>query len=248
MDQLSYSLLGAKNAQLNADLQYENALNMLKLAMGYPIQSPIETINTTDELLSKSAIQTGDIKSNLTYMILERQVKLSELNLKNNKFANLPTLNAFFSQTYNAYRSEFNFFDDERWFPQTVWGLQLNIPVFSGLSRHARTAQTKIQLMSDQNSLELMEQNLQFQEIQSQNNYKAAIDKTELQRQNVALAKTIYSNELIRENIGKGNSINVTQKHTQYMTAQAQYVGSLVELFQAKLALDKLYNNILPNQ
>jgi len=248
MDQLSYSLLGAKNAQLNADLQYENALNMLKLAMGYPIQSPIETINTTDELLSKSAIQTGDIKSNLTYMILERQVKLSELNLKNNKFANLPTLNAFFSQTYNAYRSEFNFFDDERWFPQTVWGLQLNIPVFSGLSRHARTAQTKIQLMSDQNSLDLMEQNLQFQEIQSQNNYKAAIDKTELQRQNVALAKTIYSNELIRENIGKGNSINVTQKHTQYMTAQAQYVGSLVELFQAKLALDKLYNNILPNQ
>jgi len=248
MDQLSYSLLGAKNAQLNADLQYENALNMLKLAMGYPIQSPIETINTTDELLSKSAIQTGDIKSNLTYMILERQVKLSELNLKNNKFANLPTLNAFFSQTYNAYRSEFNFFDDERWFPQTVWGLQLNIPVFSGLSRHARTAQTKIQLMSDQNSLDLMEQNLQFQEIQSQNNYKAAIDKTELQRKNVALAKTIYSNELIRENIGKGNSINVTQKHTQYMTAQAQYVGSLVELFQAKLALDKLYNNILPNQ
>ena len=82
MDQLSYSLLGAKNAQLNADLQYENALNMLKLAMGYPIQSPIETINTTDELLSKSAIQTGDIKSNLTYMILERQVTTFRIKLE----------------------------------------------------------------------------------------------------------------------------------------------------------------------
>ena len=248
MDQLSYSLLGAKNAKLSADLQYENALNMLKLAMGYPIQDVIETTNTTKELMTKEAIKTGDIKSNLTYMILERQIKLSELNLKNNKFANLPSLNAFFSQTYNAFRSDFTFFENERWYPQTVWGLQLNIPVFSGLSRHARTAQSKIQLMSDRNNLTLIEQNLQFQELQYQNNYKAALNKTELQQQNVELAKNIYNKEIIRENIGKGNSINVTQKHTQYMTAQAQYIGSLVELFQAKLALDKLYNNILPNQ
>jgi outer membrane protein TolC len=93
-----------------------------------------------------------------------------------------------------------------------------------------------------------MEQNLQYQEIQFQNNYKTAIDKTELQKENVELAKNILKNEVIRENIGKGNSINVTQKHTQYMTAQAQYIGSLVELFQAKLALDKLYNNILPSK
>lgn len=248
MDQLSYSLLGAKNAQLGADLQYENALNMLKLAMGYPISNQIEVNNTTTDLMSKTSIKTGDVKSNLTYMMMERQVKLSELNLKNNKFANLPTLNAFFSHTYNAYRSEFNFFADERWFPQTVWGLQLNIPVFSGLSRHARTAQTKIQLMNDQNNLSMMEQNLEFQEIQYQNNYKAAVDKSDLQKQNVELAKNIYENEIIRENIGKGNSINVTQKHSQYMTAQAQYIGSLVELFQAKLALDKLYNNILPSK
>ncbi|MGB0914779.1 MAG: TolC family protein [Crocinitomicaceae bacterium] len=248
MDQLSYSLLGAKNAQLGADLQYENALNMLKLAMGYPISNQIEVNNTTTDLMSKTSIKTGDVKSNLTYMMMERQVKLSELNLKNNKFANLPTLNAFFSHTYNAYRSEFNFFADERWFPQTVWGLQLNIPVFSGLSRHARTAQTKIQLMNDQNNLSIMEQNLEFQEIQYQNNYKAAVDKSDLQKQNVELAKSIYENEIIRENIGKGNSINVTQKHSQYMTAQAQYIGSLVELFQAKLALDKLYNNILPSK
>ncbi len=248
MDQLSYSLLSAKNAKLGADLQYENALNMLKLAMGYPISDQIEVNNTTSDLISKTSITTGDIKSNLTYMMMERQVKLSELNVKNNKFANLPTLNAFFSQTYNAFRTEFNFFDDERWFPQTVWGLQLNIPVFSGLSRHARTAQTKIQLLSDQNNLSMMEQNLQYQEIQFQNNYKTAIDKTELQKENVELAKNILKNEIIRENIGKGNSINVTQKHTQYMTAQAQYIGSLVELFQAKLALDKLYNNILPSK
>jgi outer membrane protein TolC len=248
MDQFSYSLLGAKNAQLNARLQYENTLNMLKLAMGYPIKGLINVSNSSSELITKEALKSGDIKSNITFMILEGQVKLSELNVKNNKFSNLPSLNAFFSQAYNSFRSEFNFFADERWYPQTVWGLKLNIPVFSGLSRLARISQSKIKLLSDQNNLDIMEQNLQFQEIQFQNNYKATLDKTELQNQNVALAKTIYSNAIIRGNIGKVNSINVTQKHTQYMTAQAEYISSLVELFQAKLALDKLYNNILPNK
>lgn len=247
MDQFSYSLLGAKNAQLNASLQYENTLNMLKLAMGYPIKDLIKVSNSTNELMNKEALKTGDIKSNITFMILEGQVKLSELNVKKKKFSNLPSLNAFFSQSYNAFRGEFNFFADERWYPQTVWGLQLNIPVFSGLSRNARTSQSKIELFNIQNNLILMEQNLKFQEIQSQNNYKATLSKTALQSQNMALAKTIYSNALIREGIGQINSINVTQKHTQYMTAQAQYISSLVELFQAKLVLDKLYNNILPN-
>jgi outer membrane protein TolC len=248
MDQFSYSLLGAKNAQLNARLQYENTLNMLKLAMGYPIKGLINVSNSSSELITKEVLKSGDIKSNINFMILEGQVKLSELNVKNNKFSNLPSLNAFFSQAYNSFRSEFNFFADERWYPQTVWGLKLNIPVFSGLSRLARTSQSKIKLLSDQNNLDIMEQNLQFQEIQFQNNYQATLDKTELQNQNVALAKTIYSNAIIRRNIGKVNSINVTQKHTQYMTAQAEYISSLVELFQAKLALDKLYNNILPNK
>ena len=181
-------------------------------------------------------------------MVLERKVQLSVLNVKNNQFMNLPSLNAFFSQGYNAYRNEFNFFEDDKWYPQTVWGLKLNIPVFSGLSRHARTSQSKIKLLNDKNNRDLMEQNLQFQEAQYQNNYKTALNKTALQKQHVILAKSIYNNELIRENIGKGNSINATQKHTQYMTAQAQYIGSLVALFQAKLALDKLYNNLLPNQ
>ena len=168
MDQLSYSLLVAKNAQLSANLHSENALNMLKLAMGYPIQKQVKITNTTTDLMSKDALKTGDLKNNITYMVLERKVQLSVLNVKNNQLMNAPSLNTFFSQSYNAYRNEFNFFENDKWYPQTVWGLRINIPVFSGLSRHARTSQSKIKLLNDQNNLDLMAQNLQFQEIQSQ--------------------------------------------------------------------------------
>lgn len=247
LDQLKYSLLSAKNARTNARVQLENATAMLKLSMGYPIEAPIYLTSTLDQLIDyvNGIEPSNDVHQNLTYQLLEKRVYLNELDVKNNKMTNLPTLSAFFDQTYNAYRNEFNFFDDLPWYPQTVWGLQLNVPIFSGLQRYARTSQAKIAWMKEQNNLEYMEESLKLQEITLKNNLQGAKDKLELQKQNVELAQTIYDNAVLKEKIGKGNSILVTQKQQQLMVAQTQYVASLIELFSAKLDLDKLYNNII---
>ena len=248
MDQLSYSLLASQNAVLSADVQYENALNLLKLSMGYPIDQEIEITESANDLVAVENISVGDLTQNLTYQLMEKRVIMAEYNVKNNKFQNLPSLYAFFSQTYNAYRTEFNFFADEKWYPQTVWGLQLNVPIFSGLSRHYRTQQAEVAKLKDQNSFDQVSQALKFQEIQAQNNLKNAKDKFELQKQNIELARLIYNNAITKESIGKGNSIQVTQKYNQLMVAQALYLGAMVDLFQAQLTLDKLYNKILSNQ
>ncbi|MFK7786348.1 MAG: TolC family protein, partial [Crocinitomicaceae bacterium] len=157
-DQLNYSLLTAQNSQLAAQLQYKNAISVLKYAMGYPMEQDLEITDNPDQLIAQPTLSTGSVQNNLTYGLLEKQVTLSELNVKNNQFKSLPTLSAFFQQSYNAFRNDFNFFADEKWFPQTVWGLQLNVPIFSGLSRRAVTAQSRITLMNDQNKLAQMEQ------------------------------------------------------------------------------------------
>ncbi len=245
MDQLNYSLLTAKNARVAAEVQYQNALNLLKFSMGYDMTADIDISETAEQILTKNMLSDGDIHNNLQYTLLEQNVTLSELNVRNNQFANLPSLYAFFSQQYNAFRNEFNFFADEKWYPQTVWGLQLNIPVFSGLQRHARTNQARVKLMQDQSNLEQLERALQMQEMQTKNNLRGARDRYELQKENAELARSIYQNALEVKEIGKGNSMEVTQKHNQLMIAQTQYLASLMELFQAQLDLDKLYNKLL---
>jgi outer membrane protein TolC len=248
MDQLSFSLLSAKNSQVSANLQYKNALSVLKYAMGFPMSESMEITDNPDQLMKQASISTGAVQSNLTYTLLEKQVTLSELNVQNNRFQSLPTLNAFFQQTYNAYRNEFNFLSNEKWYPQTVWGLQLNVPIFSGLSRRAVTAQSRITLMKDQNKLQQMEQTLQFQADQALNNLEGAQSSNELQKANVGLAQSLYEKAITRKEVGQGNSIFVTQQYNQLIMAQAQYTGTLIELFQAKLTLDKIYNNILPTE
>lgn len=249
MAQLEYSLKTAQNAQIAADIQYQNTLNLLKYSMGYNMEEDISISESAESLLDQNALSSGDIHENLQYALLEQSIVLSKLDLKNNKMANLPSLYAFFSQKYNAYRNEFNFFANEKWYPQTVWGLQLNIPVFSGFQRQARIKQTKLKLLKSENNLAQMERTLQFQEVQIQNNLKGAKSKYELQKENTALANLIYKNAIDKKEIGKSNSIVVTQKHNQLLMAQAQYIASLIELFDAQLEQDKLYNQLLsPNK
>jgi outer membrane protein TolC len=248
MDQLNYSLLSAKQSRTQAQLQYQNALELLKFSMGYPMDQTIDISETPDDLMRIPGRTNGDLKANLTYQVMEDQVALSGYNLKNNRAAYMPTLNAFLQHGYNAFRNEFNFFDtNEEWFQQTVWGLQLNIPIFSGGQRYYKTAQAKVQLLQAENSLTQLEQSLQMQAIQAKNNLESAQTNYALQQENVRLARSIYENETAKEQVGKGNSILVTQKYNQLIVAQAQLVGSTLDLLQAQLELNKIYNNILPN-
>jgi outer membrane protein TolC len=65
-----------------------------------------------------------------------------------------------------------------------------------------------------------------------------------LQEANIELAKKIYENAIVKEQIGKGNSIVVSQKYNQLILSQAQYVGAVLDYFNAQLNLNKLYNNL----
>lgn len=246
MDQLKYSVLTAKQAQLSSNIQYENALNLLKYSMGYPMSDPIVITQTPDELLTNSTMAGGDIHMNLSFELIEKQIILSEMNLNNNKLANIPTLGAYYQHSYTAYRNEFDFLDsDQQWFLQSGWGLRLNVPVFSGGQNHALTQQAKIRLIKDKNSLIQMESALTMQEMQAKNNLRGAQSKMNLQKENIDLARSIYENSVVKDQIGEGSSMVVTQKYNQLIMAQSQFVAAKIDLFQAQLELDKIYNNIL---
>lgn len=249
LDQTKYALASVKNGQLSAKLQYENALEMLKLAMGYPMNQDIEINETTEDLASKEHVSAGSITNNINYQLMTQQIDLNSLNVRNYQFSQLPSLYGFFQHTYNAYRSEFNFFDtDLKWYPQTLWGIQLNVPIFSGLQRHAQVQQAKVELMKSETSLEQLESGLRFQELQAQNKLLSAKSTYTLNKENVDLARTIYDNTIAKQEVGKATSIEVTQAQNQYISAQSQYLASLLEIFNAKRELDKIYNNILTVQ
>jgi len=246
IDQTNYSLLTAKTNQTAADLAYKNALTMLKMTMAYPIDKEIILTDELDNLLQEQLTDlSGNIESNLQLELLQKQKVLSEYDLKNIKMKNLPRLSGFFNHQYNAYRNEFTFFDtNEEWFSQTVWGINLTIPIFSSGDRWAKTQKAKIAIKQDEYAIQQLERSLQAREIQIQNNLTSARKNLELQGENIKLARKIYDNSLVKAEIGKENSILVTQKYNQLIAAQTQYVNAMMDVFNAKLELDQLYNKI----
>lgn len=155
-------------------------------------------------------------------------------------------MGAFFQHKYDAYRNEFNFFDNNaEWFEQTFVGVRLSVPIFSSGARWSRTQQAQLEIEKREFEINEYKRSLQMQETQFTNDLKSAKDKLKLQQENVRLATSIYKNSITRSEIGKENSLMVTQKYTQVISAQAQYVGAMVDVFNARLNIDKLYNNLI---
>jgi len=245
VNQMTFAVSSSKNAFENASMQYLNAMALLKYSMNYPQDSVLKLANSLSELDSKSSqISLGSIENNSLLPLLQTQIKLSQCNVKNNKARFLPSLSAYFQQSYNAYRTSFDFFEDKPWYSQTNWGIQMKIPVFSSGKGIAVVKKSKIKLMQDENNYELTKQGLKLQEFQLKNTLKSAINKRELQKENCELAEKIYKNALKKEKIGDGNNFVVTQKLNQLMITQAEYIGSLIEVYKTKLELDKLYNKL----
>lgn len=247
VDQTNFSLLSSKANLVAAKTAYENALTVLKMTMAYPMEDEIKLTENLDNMLeNQNKDVSGSVSNNLQLDILKKQKILSEYDLKNIKMTNYPRLSGFFRQQYNAFRNDFNFFDsNEKYFPQTVWGIKLSIPIFAGGERWSKIQQSKIAIKQDELAIQQYERNLLSQEIQLKNDLLSARTNLDLQEQNVELARKIYDNSTLKAQIGKENSIVVTQKYNQLVNAQSQYVNAMMEVFTKKLELDQLYNQII---
>ena len=99
------------NNKENAELQLQNAMALLKYSMNCPLDSTF-LLATSISKLSLNALSPslGSVNDNSTLKLLENQIKLSACDVKNNKAGFLPSLSAYFQQSYNAYRTTFDFF------------------------------------------------------------------------------------------------------------------------------------------
>ncbi len=227
--------------------QVDVATYLLKLSMGYDLDKEIvlteDIVDILVETLSVNpAEQGGDVKKNSAYILMDQQITLDGYSIKNEKAAYYPSLGAFFTHSQNAYRNDFDFFANKPWYPTTIWGISLKIPVTSSGMKWARVQQAEIKLEKDQNSLTALEKTLKFQEFRLKSAYDEALDQMILSKANVDLARKLFKNQLQKKSDGVSGALQVTQLQSQLLTSEAGYIGAIMQLLTAKVELDKLYN------
>ncbi|MEN8827080.1 MAG: TolC family protein [Flavobacteriales bacterium] len=247
--QLSLNVLQAKNSLNGAKRQWDNTKNLLKFQMGMDVNESISLTSDFDAVISSlDASQsevTSEINQNIDFLLLNQQRELNVLNVKYEQSQYLPSLNAFFTHQQNALRNDFDLLESgQPWFPTTIWGLNLSVPIFSSGSRSSKVSQAKIQLKQTENSLSQLEKGLSIQTLSAKTNYDNAFDTYTTSKEAVAISKKIYNNYQIKFKEGLITSLDLSQIQTQYLSTQTQYIQAMYNLVSAKIELDKITNKL----
>jgi len=193
---------------------------------------------------SKGSEVTSDVSKNINYLMLNKQMELGALNVKYEKSQYLPTLSAFISHSQQAMGNNFDAFSGGAWYPTTVWGLNLSVPVFSSGMRRAKVNQASISLLQTENNLSELKKGLSVQTSIAKSNYNNAYDTYTSSQEAVKISKKIYNNYQYKFKEGLISSLDLSQIQTQYLSAETQYIQAMYNLINAKIELDKITNKL----
>ena len=242
VDRLELSLANLSTEVESLESQKELAYNVLKFAMGYPMEKPISINDEIDKLLvDASEVDMTDpstfLRNRPEVKLAELGIELSELNVEYQKSTLYPSLGAFGQYQLQAQGDKLF---DSQLFDVAVLGLQLNVPIFNGLGTKSKINRAKLEVEKAQNDLRQLERVINLEVGNARASYINAKRKVDNQLKNVQLAQKIYDTTKIKYKEGVGSSLEITSAEQELFRTQQNLIQAKFDLLQAKMELDKV--------
>lgn len=248
-EQLELTVEGMRNNISRAENMRKISYNLLKLNMGLDVNSEMtlaDSVGSLNSMFVASDYQGKEfaISQLPEYKIVQTQIHLNELSLKNEKAKYYPTLGAFVTHSYNLPSNKMDQFDHRRWFPTSIFGLNLNVPIFSSGMRHARVQQAQLTLQKSVNTMQQTENGLKMAAESAKLNFNFAMENLNTMKKSMELADRIQQKTLVKYKEGVATSLELNQAQTQYLSAQANYINGLYTVLSSKAEMDKAFGLI----
>jgi len=246
VDQMVSNVTMVENTRSSMLRTVELNYNILRFQLGVNVDTPItltETLETLTTGINVEALvaQEFDHKQNVNYRLIEGQEQMSALALKTQKASVLPTLAGFYNYGTNGMGDKVS---EQRWFQNSMTGLQLSIPIFGSGQRYSAIKKAQINLEKAKTTKDMVTEQLLLQEKQLRYNLLNANLQYKSQKDNIDVSKRVYASTENKYRQGMASSLDLTQSNSLYLQAQTNYISALMNLLQTKLALDKLMNNM----
>jgi len=173
------------------------SLDMLKLLMGFPTQSPLllsDTLEalTNESLFNASAPDNINLDYNIDVKIAQNNLLSENLLYKYERSKNLPRLSAFLNGNYTGNSQSFTFTQaDQKWFGAALFGVNLQVPLFSSLKRRALSQKAKIAVSQAETELTETKERISIEIQAAENDYKLAVENYFTNKENLRLATRI---------------------------------------------------------
>jgi len=225
--------------------------SLLKFQMGYDVTQSIELKDKLDlTTIPASEPETGqkpDYNSRIEYSLLQSQKRLNQLEKKRYQLSYLPSLFAYGSFNKNAQRDEFDVFDfstGHDWYPISIIGVTLSVPIFSGGQKYYKLQQSKLSMMMTENNIRHFENAIQLEVSAAVVNYNNSISSLSIQKRNLELAQGVFEVAKKKYEQGVGSNLEVINAQSSLKESQTNYFNAIFEHYNAKLDMDKAKGTI----
>jgi outer membrane protein len=244
VDQMRSNVSMLKNTRSSMERNMELNYNMLRFLLGVERGTVITLTDNLDNIMAGVNVdaliaEEFNLESNINYQLTDSQVKMSELSLKGAKATTLPTLATSIYYNRNGMGEQLG---ELEYFPYSAVGLQLQVPIFGSGSRYTKIKKAQINYEKALNDKSMVSDQLLLQEKQLKFNLLNAYEQFRTQKDNVEIAGRVLASFQNKYNVGIASSLELTQANDNYLSAQSNYLNSIVSLLQTKVSFDKLMN------
>jgi len=249
VDKIRVSYNNTKSQLQQYELSYKQSLNTLKFQMGMPVDSLVVLSDTVLNIQYQALeIETDsfNFENRVDYKLQKIGLSANETDRKRNIAGYLPSLSFNANYGYNAMRNSFDFTKSGgQWYPSSSIGLTLKVPIFDGLQRHARVSQSKLNIEKSKVTIHLTEQSIQVDISNYEMQYRNAIDNIRNEKDNLDLAESVYKNTQLEYQQGVSSPLDLVQAESSYRESQNNYYNKLLNLYIARIELEKAKGNLL---
>lgn len=243
-DRLSVQVASLRNSIHSNRRQLNLLYNSLIIMLGADVDSRITLTTPLDSILDVShasvlATTEFDVTKNYDYQLLQESERIAHDQVLLAWCSYSPTLSAFYQYSKKTY-----FGKDEgmNMTPPNVMGLSISLPLFQSGARIAKVRQAKIAYQENLNSKRQAEDGLQVNYRQLCFDLLSAIETYQTQRNNIDVCKRVFDNTAEKYRFGRASNIEVTNASTDIISAESNYLQSVLSVINAQLSLERLMN------
>ena len=246
-DQLELAVSDIARQRTEAESMAAVALDALKFTIGMPVETTVilaDSFETLEDSFDGAtvlgtpfdAVRLPEIRTQA------RNLELSELGIRNEKAAGLPSIGAFYTNQRNAQRDAFDFLGTGSWYPIQLIGVQMSIPIWSSFAGKERVIQAELTRDRAATALEQLTESAALEYRAARTEYTAALEQRQQAQRGLDLANRILERTRIKFTEGLSSSFDLTQAQNQRVSAQGNLTQATLRWLNAHLRLQRSLN------
>ena len=237
VNNLNPALINAKNG---VELSMMNLIMILSLpaeqviVIKEDLENFNDNINIISEIGKRSMIETNSDLKILDYNIIGLKNQLKLINTQH-----LPMLSATGSYIYQTQAEDFKF-KDYTWIGSASVGLQLTVPIFSGMTKVNQAKQVELSIKSLEIQRDYAKDGINLQVKSATNMMKAAKEQLAVNKDAIKQAERGYEIAKVRYQVGSGTILELNDSELSLTQSKLNYQQSLFNFLSAQANFEKV--------